>query len=136
MPTPYFPCSPPAPGSPKSAHLSVDLPAVDILCKGNLTTRSLLWLSSLAWHVFKVRSCCRMSWMNDICLHFLKNPHLRNKHSSFGCCGLTEPSWDNTGDAVCFYWSRAAEKGNFEAAVKLGIAYLYNEGRKSSRGWG
>lgn len=25
---------------------------------------------------------------------------------------------------------RAAEKGNFEAAVKLGIAYLYNEGRK------
>lgn len=27
----------------------------------------------------------------------------------------------------CF---RAAEKGNFEAAVKLGIAYLYNEGRK------
>lgn len=32
------------------------------------------------------------------------------------------------------YWSyyRAAEKGNFEAAVKLGIAYLYNEGRKFS----
>lgn len=36
-----------------------------------------------------------------------------------------------------FYWlpkdllcCRAAEKGNFEAAVKLGIAYLYNEGRK------
>lgn len=27
---------------------------------------------------------------------------------------------------------RAAEKGNFEAAVKLGIAYLYNEGRKLS----
>lgn len=25
---------------------------------------------------------------------------------------------------------RAAEKGNFEAAVKLGIAYLYNEGRE------
>lgn len=25
---------------------------------------------------------------------------------------------------------RAAEKGNFEAATKLGIAYLYNEGRK------
>lgn len=25
---------------------------------------------------------------------------------------------------------RSAEKGNFEAAVKLGIAYLYNEGRK------
>lgn len=25
---------------------------------------------------------------------------------------------------------RAAEKGNFEASVKLGIAYLYNEGRK------
>lgn len=29
-----------------------------------------------------------------------------------------------------FVISRAAEKGNFEAAVKLGIAYLYNEGRK------
>lgn len=33
-----------------------------------------------------------------------------------------------------FTWNissfRAAEKGNFEAAVKLGIAYLYNEGRK------
>uniref|UniRef100_A0A672NI93 Cyclin-F n=1 Tax=Sinocyclocheilus grahami TaxID=75366 RepID=A0A672NI93_SINGR len=27
-------------------------------------------------------------------------------------------------------FERAAEKGNFEAAVKLGIAYLYNEGRK------
>jgi len=27
---------------------------------------------------------------------------------------------------------RAADKGNFEAAVKLGIAYLYNEGRKLS----
>lgn len=26
--------------------------------------------------------------------------------------------------------TRAAEKGNFEAAVKLGIAYLYNEGRR------
>ena len=26
---------------------------------------------------------------------------------------------------------RAAEQGNFEAAVKLGIAYLYNEGCKS-----
>lgn len=25
---------------------------------------------------------------------------------------------------------RAAERGNFEAAVKLGIAYLYNEGCK------
>lgn len=30
---------------------------------------------------------------------------------------------------------RAAEKGNFEAAVKLGIAYLYNEGRKSTWYW-
>lgn len=32
-------------------------------------------------------------------------------------------------DVLC---CRAAEKGNFEAAVKLGIAYLYNEGRKST----
>lgn len=31
-----------------------------------------------------------------------------------------------------FPYFRAAEKGNFEAAVKLGIAYLYNEGRKLS----
>lgn len=32
---------------------------------------------------------------------------------------------------ITFVYSfRAAEKGNFEAAVKLGIAYLYNEGRK------
>lgn len=28
------------------------------------------------------------------------------------------------------FFLRAAEKGNFEAAVKLGIAYLYNEGCK------
>lgn len=61
VPTPYFPCSPPAPGSPRSAHLYVDLPAVDISCKGNLTACGLLWLSSFAWHVFKVRPCCHMS---------------------------------------------------------------------------
>lgn len=32
---------------------------------------------------------------------------------------------------------RAAESGNFEAAVKLSLAYLYNEGRKcGSLFWG
>lgn len=31
---------------------------------------------------------------------------------------------------TCLSRCRAAEKGNFEAAVKLGVAFLYNEGRK------
>lgn len=31
---------------------------------------------------------------------------------------------------TCLSCCRAAEKGNFEAAVKLGVAFLYNEGRK------
>lgn len=43
--------------------------------------------------------------------------------------GLEAPTDFNLKYLLCFPF-RAAERGNFEAAVKLGIAYLYNEGCK------
>lgn len=49
-----------------------------------------------------------------------KKPSITHKWIIFFCIGIY----------LKHTFSRAAEKGNFEAAVKLGIAYLYNEGRK------
>uniref|UniRef100_A0A8D1MLJ4 Cyclin-F n=1 Tax=Sus scrofa TaxID=9823 RepID=A0A8D1MLJ4_PIG len=48
---------------------------------------------------------------------------LENRYCRLRGCGGTKSR-----NVLCSSWSRAAEKGNFEAAVKLGIAYLYNEG--------
>ncbi|TNM97404.1 hypothetical protein fugu_015560 [Takifugu bimaculatus] len=49
-----------------------------------------------------------------------------DNHSSVWARVSFRDSWPSPNSLWLF--ERAAEKGNFEAAVKLGIAYLYNEG--------
>nr|XP_009007181.2 cyclin-F isoform X3 [Callithrix jacchus] len=51
---------------------------------------------------------------------------LVDNHASVWACASFQELWPSPGNLKLF--ERAAEKGNFEAAVKLGIAYLYNEG--------
>ncbi|CAG00175.1 unnamed protein product, partial [Tetraodon nigroviridis] len=51
-----------------------------------------------------------------------------DNHSSVWARVSFRDSWPSPNNLWLF--ERAAEKGNFEAAVKLGIAYLYNEGRE------
>uniref|UniRef100_A0A4W2BL50 F-box domain-containing protein n=1 Tax=Bos indicus x Bos taurus TaxID=30522 RepID=A0A4W2BL50_BOBOX len=52
--------------------------------------------------------------------------YLVDNHASVWACASFQELWPSPGNLKLF--ERAAEKGNFEAAVKLGIAYLYNEG--------
>lgn len=57
------------------------------------------------------------------------NSQLRDivdNHSSVWAKISFKDTWPTP--ATLWLFERAAEKGNFEAAVKLGIAYLYNEG--------
>ncbi|KAF7243050.1 Cyclin-F [Varanus komodoensis] len=57
------------------------------------------------------------------------HPHLKylvDNHASVWACASFQEVWPSPSNLNMF--ERAAEKGNFEAAVKLGIAYLYNEG--------
>ncbi|XP_029996899.1 cyclin-F [Sphaeramia orbicularis] len=57
------------------------------------------------------------------------HPRLRDvvdNHASLWAKVNFEDTWPVP--PVLWLFERAAEKGNFEAAVKLGIAYLYNEG--------
>ncbi|KAJ0001379.1 hypothetical protein NQD34_006399, partial [Periophthalmus magnuspinnatus] len=49
-----------------------------------------------------------------------------DNHSSVWARISFKDTWPNP--TTLWLFERAAEKGNFEAAVKLGIAYLYNEG--------
>uniref|UniRef100_A0AAQ4NTK2 Cyclin-F n=1 Tax=Gasterosteus aculeatus aculeatus TaxID=481459 RepID=A0AAQ4NTK2_GASAC len=49
-----------------------------------------------------------------------------DNHSSVWARVSFRDTWPSPGTVWLF--ERAADKGNFEAAVKLGIAYLYNEG--------
>ncbi|XP_062999029.1 cyclin-F [Elgaria multicarinata webbii] len=52
--------------------------------------------------------------------------YLVDNHASVWACASFQEVWPSLSNLKIF--ERAAEKGNFEAAVKLGIAYLYNEG--------
>ncbi|XP_077172647.1 cyclin-F isoform X2 [Paroedura picta] len=52
--------------------------------------------------------------------------YLVDNHASVWACASFQEAWPSPSNLKMF--ERAAEKGNFEAAVKLGIAYLYNEG--------
>ncbi|ELK30079.1 Cyclin-F [Myotis davidii] len=52
--------------------------------------------------------------------------YLVDNHASVWACASFQELWPSPRNLKLF--ERAAEKGNFEAAVKLGIAYLYNEG--------
>ncbi|XP_025934991.1 cyclin-F isoform X1 [Apteryx mantelli] len=52
--------------------------------------------------------------------------YLVDNHASVWACASFQEIWPSPNNLKMF--ERAAEKGNFEAAVKLGIAYLYNEG--------
>ncbi|XP_072839128.2 cyclin-F [Pogona vitticeps] len=52
--------------------------------------------------------------------------YLVDNHTSVWACASFQEVWPSPSNLKMF--ERAAEKGNFEAAVKLGIAYLYNEG--------
>ncbi|OXB70869.1 UNVERIFIED_CONTAM: hypothetical protein H355_014758 [Colinus virginianus] len=52
--------------------------------------------------------------------------YLVDNHASVWACASFEDVWPSPKSLKVF--ERAAERGNFEAAVKLGIAYLYNEG--------
>ncbi|KAH0631843.1 hypothetical protein JD844_019700 [Phrynosoma platyrhinos] len=52
--------------------------------------------------------------------------YLVDNHASVWACASFQEVWPSPSNLKIF--ERAAEKGNFEAAVKLGIAYLYNEG--------
>ncbi|NXI44551.1 CCNF protein, partial [Galbula dea] len=55
---------------------------------------------------------------------------LVDNHASVWACASFQEIWPSPNNLRMF--ERAAEKGNFEAAVKLGIAYLYNEGLSAS----
>nr|XP_033770580.1 cyclin-F isoform X1 [Geotrypetes seraphini] len=52
--------------------------------------------------------------------------YLVDNHTSVWACACFQDAWPSLDNLSLF--ERAAECGNFEAAVKLGIAYLYNEG--------
>ncbi|XP_040446872.1 cyclin-F isoform X1 [Falco naumanni] len=52
--------------------------------------------------------------------------YLVDNHASVWACASFQEIWPSPQNLKMF--ERAAERGNFEAAVKLGIAYLYNEG--------
>ncbi|XP_063171155.1 cyclin-F [Candoia aspera] len=52
--------------------------------------------------------------------------YLIDNHACVWACASFQDEWPSPRNLKMF--ERAAEKGNFEAAVKLGIAYLYNEG--------
>ncbi|XP_072205469.1 cyclin-F [Excalfactoria chinensis] len=83
-----------------------------------------------------------LSLPEDVLLHVLKglpaedilslravHSHLKylvDHHASVWACASFEDVWPSPKNLTVF--ERAAERGNFEAAVKLGIAYLYNEG--------
>ncbi|OXB59274.1 hypothetical protein ASZ78_007795 [Callipepla squamata] len=83
-----------------------------------------------------------LSLPEDVLLHILKglpaedilslravHSHLKylvDNHTSVWACASFEDVWPSPKNLKVF--ERAAERGNFEAAVKLGIAYLYNEG--------
>ncbi|NXA54482.1 CCNF protein, partial [Nothocercus julius] len=83
-----------------------------------------------------------LSLPEDVLFHVLKglpaedilsvravHSHLRylvDNHASVWACASFQEIWPSPDNLKMF--ERAAEKGNFEAAVKLGIAYLYNEG--------
>ncbi|XP_026559967.1 cyclin-F [Pseudonaja textilis] len=83
-----------------------------------------------------------LSLPEDILFHVLKglpiedilslravHSHLKyliDNHTCIWACASFQEEWPSPRNLKIF--ERAAEKGNFEAAVKLGIAYLYNEG--------
>lgn len=83
-----------------------------------------------------------LSLPEDVLFHILKwlsvgdilavravHSHLKylvDHHSSVWACTSFQELWPSLKNLQLF--ERAAEKGNFEAALKLGIAYLYNEG--------
>nr|XP_012599315.1 cyclin-F isoform X1 [Microcebus murinus] len=88
------------------------------------------------------RSLTILSLPEDVLFHILKwlsvgdilavravHSHLKDlvdNHASVWACANFQELWPSPKNLKLF--ERAAEKGNFEAAVKLGIAYLYNEG--------
>uniref|UniRef100_A0A8C6RIM9 Cyclin-F n=1 Tax=Nannospalax galili TaxID=1026970 RepID=A0A8C6RIM9_NANGA len=83
-----------------------------------------------------------LSLPEDVLFHILKwlsvgdilavravHSHLKylvDNHASVWASASFQELWPSPQNLKLF--ERAAEKGNFEAAVKLGIAYLYNEG--------
>ncbi|XP_004373459.1 cyclin-F [Trichechus manatus latirostris] len=83
-----------------------------------------------------------LSLPEDVLFHILKwlpvgdiiavravHSHLKylvDNHASVWASASFQELWPSPKNLELF--ERAAEKGNFEAAVKLGIAYLYNEG--------
>ncbi|XP_020862531.1 cyclin-F isoform X1 [Phascolarctos cinereus] len=83
-----------------------------------------------------------LSLPEDVLFHILKwlpaedilairavHPHLKylvDNHASVWASASFREMWPSLENLKLF--ERAAESGNFEAAVKLGIAYLYNEG--------
>ncbi|XP_006893948.1 PREDICTED: cyclin-F [Elephantulus edwardii] len=88
------------------------------------------------------RNLTILSLPEDVLFHILKrlpvgdilsvravHSHLKyliDNHASVWACASFQELWPSPENLELF--ERAAEKGNFEAAVKLGIAYLYNEG--------
>nr|AKZ42363.1 cyclin F [Castor fiber] len=88
------------------------------------------------------RNLTILSLPEDVLFHILKwlsvgdilavravHSHLKylvDSHASVWACASFQELWPSPKNLKLF--ERAAEKGNFEAAVKLGIAYLYNEG--------
>ncbi|XP_069920209.1 cyclin-F isoform X2 [Oryctolagus cuniculus] len=72
-----------------------------------------------------------LKWLSvgDILAVRAVHSHLRDlvdNHASVWACASFQELWPSPKNLQLF--ERAADKGNFEAAVKLGIAYLYNEG--------
>ncbi|XP_051037200.1 cyclin-F [Phodopus roborovskii] len=88
------------------------------------------------------RNLTILSLPEDVLFHILKwlsvgdilavravHSHLKylvDNHASVWASASFQELWPSPKNLKLF--ERAAEKGNFEAAVKLGIAYLYNEG--------
>ncbi|XP_058142593.1 cyclin-F [Dasypus novemcinctus] len=88
------------------------------------------------------RNLTILSLPEDVLVHILKwlsvgdilavravHSHLKylvDHHASVWACVSFQELWPSPKNLKLF--ERAAQRGNFEAAVKLGIAYLYNEG--------
>ncbi|NXF33203.1 CCNF protein, partial [Nyctibius bracteatus] len=91
-----------------------------------------------------------LSLPEDVLFHILKglpaedilsvravHSHLKylvDNHASVWACANFQEIWPSPSNLRIF--ERAAERGNFEAAVKLAVAYLYNEGLSISNEMG
>ncbi|XP_009991366.1 PREDICTED: cyclin-F, partial [Tauraco erythrolophus] len=75
------------------------------------------------FHILKSLPAADILSVRAVHSHF---KYLVDNHTSVWACANFQEVWPSPNNLKMF--ERAAESGNFEAAVKLAVAYLYNEG--------